>query len=136
MPRGVYCIVRSPLANPCGLPCMYTTYNLVKKLVDHYRIFIQIDEYLEWKSRFANLLTRKDVLYTFVSLTKRNDIRAVTIGDLERYRLYLVGQYGSSFFVISHLREVRCLLRFHHKRGLDCLRPEVIREIDINLHMR
>ena len=106
-------------------------YKLLKPLIERYKIYLHIDEYLEWKSKFAHV-PRRQSLYKLVELSKKTSVEQITMDDLEAFKKHCHAFYRTDTMISSAMREVRCFLRYWKKRGKNCLRPDVVGDLKIN----
>ena len=101
---------------------------LIKKLIDRYRIYDQIDEFLDYKSQFCTTMgERKSMLTEMLKMARISDVRDITVHDLKTISQRLTGRY-STFRRDSYVKVLRCFIRYYRQRKLTSINPLWIRE--------
>lgn len=108
-------------------------YKTLKPIIEYFRIYTQIDDFLTWKSRFSIVGDRKGTLYSLVKVTQKRNLSNITMEDLMAFKRYTYSISRTNTEIIHAMTSLRCLLRYHRKRGLLCIRPDVVGKLDINI---
>ena len=83
------------------------------------KIQFQLEEYIEWKSRFSlySAKMHNNVVKEFIKFSNLLDVREVKTDHIKKYEKYIINQITQYSFH-GRMRAIRCFLRFH-RRWLD-----------------
>lgn len=101
------------------------------------KIQYQLEEYIEWKSRFStrSASDHKEVLVYFIKKFKYKDIKEVDLNIIKQFRLELTNT-SSRYTTHKAMQALRCFSRYYKKQisyNPESIKDDQIVEIPTNL---